>query len=420
MSITSSFYSALSGLDAHAIAMQVIGDNVANVHTTGYKSSTAHFEDILGQSLSGVTGSNQTGAGTKVSTVDLDFFQGSFQTTNVSTDVAINGKGLFVLADPNSDENFYTRAGHFTLDNEGYYVNTHGYRVQGYLYDALGENLIETLADIQIDQNSMIPPIATTEMEMVVNLDSGADVRVWDPTDPSATCNFSTAMKIYDTLGESHQVQVFFTKTAALNWEWHAMIDGSDLQGGTAGVLQEYGSGAIAFDVNGVLTTGMPAPFYTGALTFLNGLTPGATTADFTGTSQYGSPSAVQTIIQDGYAAGTVSGMSLDSEGNIVASYTNGTVKNIARLALADFANLNGLERKGSTLYQATTASGEPLLNKPGVGGSGTVSASMLEESNVDLAAEFVRMIVVQRGYQANSKVISTTDEMLSQLMNIR
>ncbi len=420
MSITSSFYSALSGLDAHAIAMQVIGDNVANVHTTGYKSSTAHFEDILGQSLSGVTGSNQTGAGTKVSTVDLDFFQGSFATTNVPTDVAINGKGLFVLSDPNSDENFYTRAGHFTLDNEGYYVNTHGYRVQGYLYDALGENLIETLADIQIDQNSMIPPIATSDVEMVVNLDAGDDLRVWDPTDPSATCNFSTAMKIYDTLGQSHQVQVFFTKTAAQTWEWHAMIDGSDIQGGTAGVLEEYGTGTIVFDDNGVLSTPMPVTFYTGALTFLNGLTPGAATTDFTGTSQYGSPSIVQSTLQDGYAAGTVSGISLDAEGNIVATYTNGTVKNIARLALADFANLNGLQRKGSTLYQATTSSGEALLNKPGVGGAGTVSASMLEESNVDLAAEFVRMIVVQRGYQANSKVISTTDEMLAQLMNIR
>ena len=135
---------------------------------------------------------------------------------------------------------------------------------------------------------------------MVVNLDAGADLRVWDPTDPSATCNFSTAMKIYDTLGESHQVQVFFTKTAAQTWEWHAMIDGSDLQGGTAGVLQEYGTGTIAFDVNGALTTAMPATFYTGALTFLNGLTPGATTADFTGTSQYGSPSAVQSILRTG------------------------------------------------------------------------------------------------------------------------
>jgi flagellar hook protein FlgE len=120
MSITSSFYSALSGLDAHAIAMQVIGDNVANVHTTGFKSSTAHFEDILGQSLTGVTGSSQTGAGAKVATVDLDFYQGSFETTNVSTDVAINGRGFFVVEDPTSDEKFYTRAGHFTLDNEGH------------------------------------------------------------------------------------------------------------------------------------------------------------------------------------------------------------------------------------------------------------------------------------------------------------
>jgi flagellar hook protein FlgE len=141
---------------------------------------------------------------------------------------------------------------------------------------------------------------------------------------------------------------------------------------------------------------------------------------DFTGTSQYGSPSAVQSIVQDGYAAGTASGITLDSEGNMVATYTNGMVRNIARLALADFANLNGLERKGSTLYQATPVSGDPLLNKPGVGGTGTVSGSMLEESNVDLADEFVNMIVIQRGYQANSKVIQTTDEMLAQLMTIR
>jgi flagellar hook protein FlgE len=420
MSITSSFYAALSGLDAHAIAMQVIGDNVANVHTTGFKSSTAHFEDILGQSLSSVTGSNQTGAGTKISTVDIDFFQGSFATTDVTTDVAINGKGLFILGDPNSDEQYYTRAGHFNMDNQGYYVNAHGYRVQGYLYDALGENLIETLSDIQIDQNSMIPPSATAEAEIVLNLDAGADILVWDPTDPSATCNFSTAMNIFDTLGESHQVQVFFTKTADQTWEWNAMIDGSDIDGGTAGVLEEYGSGTITFDTDGVLLTAMPVNFYTGALTFLNGLTPGATTMDFTGTSQYGSPSAVQSIVQDGYAAGTASGITLDSEGNMVATYTNGMVRNIARLALADFANLNGLERKGSTLYQATPISGDPLLNKPGVGGTGTVSGSMLEESNVDLADEFVNMIVIQRGYQANSKVIQTTDEMLAQLMTIR
>jgi flagellar hook protein FlgE len=420
MSIASSFYSALSGMNAHAIAMQIIGDNVANVHTEGFKNSTAHFEDILGQSLSAVTGSNPTGAGTKISTVDVDFFQGSFETTNVPTDVAINGRGLFVVGDPISNEQFYTRAGHFTMDNQGYYVNTHGLRVQGYLYDDLGQNLIETLSDIQIQLNDMIPPVATAEADMVLNLDDDADIRVWDPTDPYTTCNFSTAMNIYDTVGTSHQVQVFFTKTANQTWDWHAMIDGSDIQGGTPGDLEEYGTGTITFDASGELTTGMPVNFYTGALTFLNGLTPGATTMDFTGSSQYGSASAVQSIFQDGYASGIVSNITIDAEGNLVATYTNGEVKNIARLALADFTNLNGLERKGSTLYQETPISGVPLMNKPGVGGMGTVSGSMLEESNVDIAAEFVNMIIIQRGYQANSKVIQTTDEMMAQLMNIR
>jgi flagellar hook protein FlgE len=420
MSITSSFYSALSGLDGLSTAMQVIGDNISNIHTTGYKGSAAHFEDILGQSLSGVSGSSQTGAGSKVATVDLDFFQGSFATTNVSTDVALNGKGFFIVNDATSDESFYTRAGHFILDNEGYYVNTQGYRVQGYLYDSSGQNLIETLADIQINQNSMIPPSATANVEMVLNLDASQSVKTWDPTDPSDTCSFSTALNIYDSLGQSHQIQVYYTKTAAQTWQWHAMIDGSDVQGGTAGELEEYGSGTIAFNTTGELTTTMPVDFYTGDITFANGLDAGDSEVDFTGTSQYGSASAVQGISQDGYAPGMVSGMSIDEEGNIVATYTNGTVKNIARLAIANFTNLNGLARQGSTLYQATTTSGDPLLNKPSVGGAGTVSSSMLEESNVDMAAEFIRMIVVQRGYQANSKVISTTDEMLSQLMNIR
>lgn len=164
----------------------------------------------------------------------------------------------------------------------------------------------------------------------------------------------------------------------------------------------------------------MPVNFYTGAITFANGSTPPATQIDFTSTTQYGSSSAIQKLTQDGYTAGSISSVSMDGEGNLVASYTNGTKKNIARLTLADFPNLNGLARKGGTLYQATTASGDPLYNKPGVGGMGNVSASMLEESNVDMAAEFIKMIVIQRGYQANTKVITTTDNMLNQLLNMR
>lgn len=421
MSITSSFYSGLSGLDTHATAMKVIGDNISNLHTTGFKGSSAHFADVLGVSLSGVSGGNQTGAGTQVQTVDANFIQGSLMTTDVSTDVAINGKGFFVVGDPVTDELFYTRAGHFTIDNQGYYVNTQGYRVQGYLYDSTGTTLIETMADIQINQNSLIPPRVTSEVKMVLNLNAAETTRAWDPADPSGSSHFSTATTIYDSLGQSHQIQIYFTKTADQTWQWHAMIDGADVQGGTSGVLEEYGDGTFVFDGSGNLTTGMPMGFYTtGLITFANGITPPATDIDFTNTSQYGSASSIQVLNQNGYAAGTVSGVRIDEEGNLVANYTNGTRRKIARFALADFPNLNGLIRKGGTLFQATTTAGEPLYNKPGIGGMGNISSSMLEESNVDMAAEFIKMIIIQRGYQANTKVISTTDEMLAQLINIR
>ena len=422
MSITSSFYTGLSGLDTHATAMQVIGDNISNVHTTGFKSSSTLFEDVLGASLTGVRGSSQTGAGAQVSAVDANFTQGSLETTDVGTDVAINGQGFFAVSDPMTDEKFYTRAGHFVVNNQGYLVNSQGFQVQGYLYESQGLTLIENLADIHIDQNSMIPPKVTGEIDMVLNLDASLATMVWDPDDPFSTSHFSTTTNIYDSLGQSHQIQVYFTKTADQTWAWNALIDGADVALGTPGELQEYGTGEIVFDDEGQLTTDMDPPpdFYTGAIVFTNGLTPPETTIDFTGTSQYGSASVIQVLTQDGYAAGTVSGVSIDEEGNMVANYTNGTRKKIARLALADFPCLNGLARKGASLYQATTNSGDALYNKPGVGGLGTLSSSMLEESNVDLAGEFIKMIVIQRGYQANTKVITTTDEMLAQLINIK
>jgi flagellar hook protein FlgE len=420
MSITSSFYSGLSGLDTHATAMQVIGDNIANVKTTGFKSSSAHFEDVLGVSLTGVGGANQTGAGAKVSAVDGNFIQGSMETTDVGTDVAINGKGLFVLKSPDTNEDFFTRAGHFTVDNQGYYVNNEGLRVQGYLYDTDGVNLIQNLADIQINQTTMIQPKVTGEIAMKLNLDAGEAIKTFDIADPSNTSNFSAALTIYDSLGQSHQVQVYFTKTADQVWDWNAVIDGSDVQGGTPGTGELYGNGTLNFDNTGTLTTLQPLTFYTGALTFANGIIPAASTVDFSETTQFGSPSSILALSQDGYTAGNVSGVSIDEKGNLVAHYTNGKVKKIAQLSVADFPSLTGLQRVGGSLYRATTQSGDAMFGKPGLGGLGTISSSMLEESNVDLAAEFIKMIIIQRGYQANSKVIGTTDEMLAQLINIR
>lgn len=424
MSITSSFYTGLSGLDTHATAMQVIGDNIANVHTTGFKNGSAHFEDVLGMSLTGLAGNNQTGAGSGVASVDANFIQGSLETTGVGTDLAINGQGFFVLGAPDTDEMFYSRAGHFFFDQEGYYVNTDGYRVNGYLYDATGTDLIENPVDIQVDQNSMIPPQVTGQIDMVLNLNAAEEVTsAFSIVDPGGTSNFSTAVTVYDTLGDSHQIQVYFTKTSAQQWAWNAAIDGGDLTSGSTGVLQNVGSGVCLFSTStGGLTSGATVSFNNIALDFLSGSTIAVDTIqiDFTDTTQYGSASAIQVLNQDGYAAGNLSGVGIDQEGNLVASYTNGLRKNMARMALADFPCLNGLARKGDTLYQGTTASGDALMNKPGVGGMGTIASSMLEESNVDLASEFIRMILIQRGYQANTKVITTTDEMLAQLMNIR
>ncbi len=421
MSITSSFFSGLSGLDTHGRAMQVIGDNIANVNTTGFKSSSVHFEDVLGVSLTGVTGGSQTGAGAKISSVDRNFIQGSLETTDVSTDIAINGRGFFIMGDPSSNQSFYTRIGHFHFDNQGYYVNNQGYRVKGYYYDSTGTTLYETLNDIKIDQQSMIPPQVTGKVQMALNLNAQEDPLVWNISNPTGTSHFSTSFSVFDSLGQSHRIQVFFNKSDEHSWVWNAAIEGSDVKGGTPGQLSLYGSGALAFDNLGQLQTPMPSALYTaGDLIFANGLTPPATQIDFTETTHYGSASAIKKIHRDGYASGTIAGVGIDEEGNITANYTNGTRKKLARIALAGFSNLSGLLRKGSAMFQATTSSGDPIYNKPGIGGLGAISASMLEKSNVDLAAEFIKMIIIQRGYQANTKVITTTDEMLAQLINIR
>ena len=189
MSITSSFYTGLSGLSTHGTAMGVIGDNISNISTAGFKSSSPQFEDILGLSLNGVSGGNQMGAGANVHSIDVNYTQGTFDTTGVTTDVAINGKGFFAVKDPTTNEQFYTRAGHYHFDNQGYYVNEQGDRVQGFLYDSTGTNLIESLADIQVNQNNMISPQVTTTSQMALNLDSSATVPAGGflLTDPTGT-----------------------------------------------------------------------------------------------------------------------------------------------------------------------------------------------------------------------------------------
>jgi flagellar hook protein FlgE len=313
MSLTASFYSALSGLDTNSTALQVISDNIANLNTAGFKGSSVQFEDVLGQSLTTVSGAYGIGVGTKISSVDDNFTQGTLDTTNVGTDVAANGKGFFILKDQGTDENYYTRAGHFYVDNTGYYVNSQGMRVQGYLYDNTGKNQVQTLADIKIDQSSMVAPKVTSAVNMGLNVNASDTNTTFNITNPGGTSSYSTALKIYDTLGNAHTITTYFSKEATpQTWQWNATIDGSDVSGGTAGTPVLFGSGTLTFNTSGALTSTMPENFYAGSgITFADGVAASADTIDFTGSTQFGSSSTIQTLNQDGYAAGTLSGVSV-------------------------------------------------------------------------------------------------------------
>lgn len=432
MSVGAAFYTALSGLDTSGMAMGVMGDNLANSGTTGYKSSSIFFGDVLGLSLTGVSGGNRVGAGSKTQAVDVNFTQGTFETTGSGTDMAINGSGFFVVRNPGDGSEYYTRDGHLGIDNEGYYINSQGYRVQGYKYglDAVTGKyaLEETLTDLKVPPGSVNPPVATTAVTMKLNLDAAADIKippaVWAIPPTPAMYNFSSPVTIYDALGSSHVIQVYFSKTAASTWSWNALIDGGDVALGVAGTPQAFGSGVgMAFSP---ATGKMTAPVGTvpfgaaGALTFKNGSASIASTIDFADSVSFAGPSILQDQSQNGFPAGSATSVSIDEFGNLTASYSNGTNKPLYRMALATFKSLGGLDRKGLTLFQSSIASGDPLYGKAGEGSLGKINPTMLEMANVDLASEMIKMIIVQRAYQANAKVISMADEMMQAVQNIR
>ncbi|RPH87750.1 MAG: flagellar hook protein FlgE [Desulfobacteraceae bacterium] len=429
MSVGSAFYTGLSGLDSSGMAMGVMGDNMANMGTTGYKGSSIFFGDVLGLSLTGVSGGNRVGAGSKTQAVDVNYTQGTFETTGSGTDVAVNGNGFFVVRNPGDGSEYYTRDGHLGIDNEGYYINSQGYRVQGYKYglnSVTGEYALEeTLTDLKVTPGSINPPVVTTTATMKLNLDASADINTtaWAIPPTPDMYNYSAPVTIYDSLGSSHVIQVYFSKSAASTWDWHALIDGGDVTGGIAGTPQLFGSGAgMAFDpATGEMTAPATAvPFHAGGITFINGSPSVASTIDFADSVSFASPSMLQDLNQNGFPPGSATSVSIDEFGNLTAAYSNGTNKPLFRMALATFKSLGGLERKGLTLYQNTIASGDPLYGKAGEGSLGKINPTMLEQSNVDLATEMIKMIIVQRAYQANAKVITMADEMMQAVQNIR
>jgi len=415
----SSLFAGISGLSANSTAMTVIGDNIANVNTTAFKSDKFSFANVLSQSM-GTSTTDGIGRGVQFNGVSPSWSQGSIENSSNATDMAINGKGFFMVED-NSGSAFYTRAGEFTFDREGYLVNPDGLYVQGYGVSSVaadGTITLGSIENINVPAESTAPPQATTSFKLDINLDAGAAVND----------TFASTQTVYDSLGNAIPLTLTFTKTAANEW----MADVS-VPTGTVTTLPgdiNISNATLSFDGNGNLTTGTDPSItltnlVSGAADISGGNainwdlfdSAGATNGDLT---QYAAASTYNFNIQDGYAAGNLRGVSVDESGYVFGAYSNGQLTPLYQVVLADFPSYYGLSKLGHNLYAESPASGQAM---PGValsGSLGSISPSAIEMSNVDLAQEFVKMITTQRAFQANSRVITTSDEVLQELINLK
>jgi len=423
-----SLFSAVSGMNANGTSLSVIGDNIANMNTVGFKSSRVAFGDVLSQSVTGASGSSQIGRGVLVESVSPLFTQGSFETSASGLDLAVDGEGFFMVSD--GAARFYTRAGEFSLDKNGNVVNPDGLVVQGYLADATG-NITGSTGDIQVATRQSQANV-TSSADITLNLDATAaiipaagpgsftldgngDLTNNDP----ANFNFSTSINVFDSQGGGHPVTAYFVKTAANTWTVHYV----QANPGAGQPLLDVGQQVLTFNANGSLVadnSGVPINFNFGAAV----VTPqpinfryGVGTAD--ASTQFASDNAVMKLGQNGYSSGSLKSMSISQDGLITGVFTNGQTRSIGQVALARFASPSGLNKLGRNLFGESFASGQPVVGQAGTSGLGKVLSNSLELSNVDLAEEFVKMITAQRGFQANSRVITTTDNMMQELVNL-
>jgi len=408
------FSQGISGLGAAAANLDVIGNNIANSGTVGFKSSTATFSDIYAGS--------RVGLGVSVSGVVQDFSQGVTQTSSRPLDVAImNGDGFFRMTSANG-EVMYSRNGQFTKDKDGYIINSSGLRLTGYGVNASGGISGGTPSAIQIPTTPMSPN-ATTGVQAEFNVDSRSTVPTKTPFDPtdSDTFNYSNAIgPVYDSLGNPHDLAVYFVKTGANAWDTYATIDGTQIQlpaPATAGSPM----GSLAFDTNGNLTAPAGGKITLPTLTYTNGAAASNITVDLSGTTQVGAANGMSKLAQDGYTSGQLTSFSINADGTITGKFSNEQTKLLGQVVLSSFANPNGLEPKGDNMYAETAASGAALTGTPAEGSKlGSLASGALESSNVDLTSELVNLIVAQRNYQANAQTVKTQDQVMQTLMNIR
>ena len=431
-----SFNIGLSGLYAANKSLDVTGNNIANVATTGFKSSRVEFADQYAQSIRGTSGQTNVGSGVTTAAVSQQFTQGSLTTgTANSLDLAINGNGFFMLS--NNGEKLYTRAGAFHTDKEGFVVNSSGQNLQGYNVDANGNVVVGALSNLKVD-SSNLEPKTTTSITNKANFNSSEAipaVTTFSPTD-TKSYNVKYSTPIYDTQGNAHTLDQYFVKTDTNKWTMYSLVDGRNITNPTTAVDPLADKVDLTFDSSGALiTSGVGAPVVAGAVglnidgTFkVDGWVPGVqvgtgTTATWAengadgaasiqlnmmAATQTASASGLITQDQDGYATGQISAMSVDATGNLFATYTNGKSKVIGQVSLTNFANVQGLAPAGGTNWRETFASGVPVSGVPESGTLGYLTGQALEDSNVDLTGELVNLIKAQSNYQANAKTIST------------
>ncbi|SAK39499.1 flagellar hook protein FlgE [Caballeronia fortuita] len=404
-----SYQQALSGLGAASSDLDVIGNNIANANTVGFKQGAAQFADMYANSMATAI-NNQVGIGTRLSEVQQQFSQGTITTTNQALDVAINGNGFYQLS--NNGSVVYSRNGVFHLDNSGNIVNSAGLQLMGYAADSSGVVNSANTVPLTVP-TANIAPTATKTITAAFNLNSQDDVKAatdFDPTNGN-TYNASTSVDAYDSLGGTQKVSVYFTKSGTNSWEAFA--------GWGDPVAGKTDLGPVTFDSSGNLTSGKTFSF-----TIPNGAsaTAGATqslTLDLSGTTQYGAKSGLTNLHQDGNSTGELTGFTVGSDGMLTGNYSNGETKALGQIAIANFNNQNGLQNLGGNVYAQTAASGAAQVSVPGSTNHGTLQGGAVENSNVDLTSELVNLITAQRNYQANAQTIKTQQTVDQTLINL-
>ncbi len=401
------FSTAISGINAAQSDLDVISNNIANASTVGFKASRTQFAEIYANSLLG-SGSGNAGQGVELTEIRTEFSQGNLEFTNNGLDLAISGNGFFVVSNDGAAE--YTRAGSFRVDREGFLTNESGSRLQGYQVSSQGA-ITGELGDLFID-TTLVNPQPTSSVDLISNLDSRElppTVTPFASNDPN-TYNSTTSTTVFDELGNSHVLQLYYVKSAANTWDIYSTVDGGTAAGPTP----------VTFNPDGSLATGGTLSITVTAADLGTGAGDLTFDVDNTQTTQFGTDFAVSSIVQDGFGAGQLISFDFDESGVAFARYTNGQSRAIGQVALANFRNNNGLQPIGNTNYVETFSSGSANVGEPGTAGRGVIQASAVEQANVEITQELVNLIVAQRNFQANAQVISTEDQVTQAVINLR